>query len=878
MAMPTTDTCDRREDEKRIADALVRVAEQAGQTLALPEVLDRLCRLCVQVVPSHRSSVFLWSRRRRAYVPAADCGTPPAVAARVATGLQRPGEILHEEQFGAGRVVVLSRDHALSVAERRLLYDLEVHALAMAPLRARGHPVGALTVALHHPPGFDDAALAVLRGVARQAATLVDHARLFHREEEASRLRARVAALGAALSREDDPEQIGRRLCVEGAALFGVRGAMLLLREGDWLVARGGGPTGPSAEVLRVSLHDRELKLVRAFHTGEPFVDNDIPYPPPPEQRLARQYRLRSALAIPLVGRSGPFGCLVFADDRRPYRFSAEAFDEARLFGAIAATALERARLFDELVGTNTALRRSEEHFRSIIELGSDVITILDVEGKVRYQSPSIERVLGYSTEELLGHPAIAFIHPDDLVGVAEGLAAAHGSPGTSVRVEFRFRHKDSSWRVMEGIGKASPDIGVIVTSRDVTARKAAEEGLRSEGAVSAALARVGEVLLPSVDAGVILDRLCRLTTEVLGCKHSTTWLWNTDEQAFMPLAGHVDPPEVWESLRSLRMPREAMASEITQLERGELVELGANATGLLARVLRHYETPVVLLMPLRSGDQLMGVQTAAYSSGNAIFSTERLRIARGIAPLASTALANARLLSELERVNRLKSEFVSTMSHELRTPLNVILGFIEIVRDPDVSDDDRREMYDRIEMAGRELMELIEATLTVGKMEAGRDEVCIEHVSLPSLWDELRRTCSKGPGGRVMLEWTQDVPAISLRTDPGKLKVIVRNLVRNALKFTEQGAVRVELEVDAERCTIRVADTGIGIRAEDKATIFDMFRQADGSDRRRYGGTGLGLYIVRRFVTQLGGTIELESAPARGSRFTVRLPLTCPS
>jgi signal transduction histidine kinase len=271
-------------------------------------------------------------------------------------------------------------------------------------------------------------------------------------------------------------------------------------------------------------------------------------------------------------------------------------------------------------------------------------------------------------------------------------------------------------------------------------------------------------------------------------------------------------------------------------------------------------------------------VQTAAYSSGSATFSAERLRIARGIAPLASTALANARLLSELERVNRLKSEFVSTMSHELRTPLNVILGFIEMVRDPVVPDDDRREMYDRIEMAGRELMELIEATLTVGKMEAGRDEACFELVALPSLWEELRQTCSKGPSGQVALEWAQDVPAISLRTDPGKLKVIVRNLVRNALKFTERGAVRVEIEVDGESCSIRVADTGIGIRAEDKATIFDMFRQADGSDRRRYGGTGLGLYIVRRFVTQLGGTIDLESVPARGSLFTVRLPRTSPS
>src|SRR6185369_9127805 len=100
-----------------------------------------------------------------------------------------------------------------------------------------------------------------------------------------------------------------------------------------------------------------------------------------------------------------------YADNRRPYRFGEEALDEARVLATIASAALERVRLFDEL-------RRSEEHFRSIIELGSDVITILDREGRACYQSPSIERVLGYSTDELIGKDPLALIHPDDREGV----------------------------------------------------------------------------------------------------------------------------------------------------------------------------------------------------------------------------------------------------------------------------------------------------------------------------------------------------------------------------------------------------------------------------------------------------------------------------
>jgi signal transduction histidine kinase len=124
-----------------------------------------------------------------------------------------------------------------------------------------------------------------------------------------------------------------------------------------------------------------------------------------------------------------------------------------------------------------------------------------------------------------------------------------------------------------------------------------------------------------------------------------------------------------------------------------------------------------------------------------------------------------------------------------------------------------------------------------------------------------------------VRLEWSATAPAISMVTDPRKLATALRNLVSNALKFTEEGRVRAEVARAGDRVEFRVADTGIGIRPEDHAAVFEMFRQADGSDSRRYGGSGLGLYIVRRFVHQLGGTVGLDSAPGRGSVFTVTLP-----
>src|SRR5262249_42029598 len=158
-----------------------------------------------------------------------------------------------------------------------------------------------------------------------------------------------------------------------------------------------------------------------------------------------------------------------------------------------------------------------------------------------------------------------------------------------------------------------------------------------------------------------------------------------------------------------------------------------------------------------------------------------------------------------------------------------------------------------------------------IGKLEAGRQEVRREPIALPELWRQLVDACQRLPRrAEVGLEMTASVPDVTVDTDPRKLDIIVRNLVGNGLKFTERGHVRVDIACEASALTLRVSDTGIGIAADDRDAIFEIFGQADGSDAHRYGGVGLGLYIVRRFVEQLGGTIALTSTLDRGTTFTV--------
>jgi signal transduction histidine kinase len=236
-------------------------------------------------------------------------------------------------------------------------------------------------------------------------------------------------------------------------------------------------------------------------------------------------------------------------------------------------------------------------------------------------------------------------------------------------------------------------------------------------------------------------------------------------------------------------------------------------------------------------------------------------------------ALTNAMLFEELERAGRLKSEFVSTMSHELRTPLNVILGYTDMLTD-DARSEEQRKLLDRVRSSSLELLEMIDATLSLNRLAAGNDRPHVERLRLADLWEDLRAEFEALPHtSAVALRW-EPVGETVLHTDRRRLKMIVKNLVGNARKFTSKGEIVAACEPGrAGGIVISVRDTGIGIPADHLPHIFDMFRQVDSSDARSYGGVGLGLYIVRQFVDQLGGTVDVESAPGRGSTFRVRLP-----
>jgi signal transduction histidine kinase len=228
------------------------------------------------------------------------------------------------------------------------------------------------------------------------------------------------------------------------------------------------------------------------------------------------------------------------------------------------------------------------------------------------------------------------------------------------------------------------------------------------------------------------------------------------------------------------------------------------------------------------------------------------------------------------EQANRAKSEFLAVISHELRTPLNAVIGYVDLL-EAGVGGpltDAQRSRLARVRASALQLLELIEQILTFVQAETGREQVHVETVDLGSLAQEAAAPLKRAAEERgLTLEVRPPRPPVRVRTDPAKVLQILRNLLSNALKFTERGGIVVEAGRENAWMRFRVQDTGIGIAAEDLERVFEPFWQAEASTTRRHGGAGLGLSVARRLAQLLGGDITVESEPGTGTTFIVRLP-----
>jgi signal transduction histidine kinase len=292
-----------------------------------------------------------------------------------------------------------------------------------------------------------------------------------------------------------------------------------------------------------------------------------------------------------------------------------------------------------------------------------------------------------------------------------------------------------------------------------------------------------------------------------------------------------------------------------------------------------------LLAVPLMRDGTPIGVLSMARSTPRP-FTDKQIELVTTFADQAVIAIENVRLFDEIQDKNRQlaeaserKSQFLASMSHELRTPLNAIIGLTEmmVTSAPRFGTEKALEPLRRVNAAGTHLLSLINEILDLSKIEAGKLELNPEPVNLARLIDEVIGTAgqlAEKNQNRLIVEAQEDLGALT--ADPMRLKQILLNLLSNACKFTKEGevALRVRKVADGrDWVELAVADTGIGMTAEQLAKLFQEFTQADSLTARRYGGTGLGLALSRKLARMMGGDVTVTSEQGKGSVFTVRLP-----
>jgi two-component system sensor histidine kinase/response regulator len=546
---------------------------------------------------------------------------------------------------------------------------------------------------------------------------------------------------------------------------------------------------------------------------------------------------------------------------------------------AIARDLTERKRVAE-------ALQIAETRYREFVEDANDMVYTHDLAGTFTALNRAAERLTGY-TRDQIGTITVADIVAPEYLALAVDTTLRQIAGEQPAAYELEIISKDGRRIPVEVNTRLVERDGIPVAiqgiARDITERRRAAAALRAEAAVSGALVRVREALMAALGTPGVLDRLCQVSAEVLGCECSYTLMREAREGVSVPVAASGLLPEQWETLRTLRLPARTVAGLIDQLRQHEVLQVAtADPPTPWAALPARFGLTRVLYVALKRGGELIGVHAAAFRGRTPPFTREQERIARGIAHLASLVLEDARLIEDLERANRLKSEFLATMSHELRTPLNVIVGYNGLLRDevfgpltPEQSDTLRR-----MDSSARDLLELIDACLDVSVLTANRVPLYLSEIDLPALVDEVveeTRHLHDNPSVPLLWRPAPDLPP--LHSDRGKVKLILKNLLDNAAKFTAEGSITIAAQVHGDRIEIAVSDTGIGIAPDVLPIIFEPFRQGEASMTRTHGGVGLGLYLVRRLLDLLDGTIAVETEVGRGSTFRVSLPpLSSPS
>jgi len=501
------------------------------------------------------------------------------------------------------------------------------------------------------------------------------------------------------------------------------------------------------------------------------------------------------------------------------------------------------ARDISEQARLQSQLAEQQAYNRSLIEASADALFAIAPDGVITDVNAEATRLSGYSRKHLINSRfSEYFTEPDSArAGVQKTLAEGRVIGYELVLITRQGRRIAVSFNAGVFSDSQGTPLGILAGARDITEQKKLEQELRNQQFYSRSL------IESNIDALMTTDPL-GVITDVNQQMEALTG-YAREELITTPFKRYfTDPERAEEGIRLVLREGKVTNYELTaRAKDGRETVVSYNAATFYDR-----------------DGKLQGVFAAARDV------TERKRFEQ--------TLQEKNV--ELENANFAKDRFLASMSHELRTPLNAIIGFTGtlLMKLPGPLTEDQAKQLQTIQSSAKHLLSLINDLLDLAKIESGKVAITLEPVVFQNVVDEVRTTLkplAEKKGLRLRVNVPQD--ELVFQTDRRALSQILLNLANNAIKFTEQGEVRIEL-IDRRDNGRRVAeisvhDTGVGIKTEDQAKLFQAFTQMANTGARSYEGTGLGLHLSQKLAELLGGQISFESQHGKGSTFTLKVP-----
>ncbi len=594
----------------------------------------------------------------------------------------------------------------------------------------------------------------------------------------------------------------------------------------------------------------------------------------PGSSEVVRGSAVRSGAVIPL-NKDGRLVAWLYGEHPEPREWSEE---ERLLFRDVAERtwdAVERARAREEA-------RDSASRLERLADAAPAMLWVNDTSNRCVFLSRGWYEFTGQAEGEGLGLGWLDAVHPDDRDRAARRLfEAARERRPTTVDIRLRRANGHYSWVMDAGRpwfedGEWRGYVGTVV---DIHDRKLAAEALRRSESRQRFLLELGDRLLMYADAYQVM----RVTTEAVG-RHL-----GVAAAGYNVLDADDETGEVATAYNEGRLPGPVPGQRFILGDRppgwGPVLRSGGAVfiedESLDPRDVCGGEDSIpgavraCAGVPLMRGGRLAAWVYLLHDSPRRWSHADR-QLLRDVAARSWTAVERARAEEKLREANQAKGRFLSFLSHELRTPLTGVIGYADLLESemygPTTAK--QKEAVARIKSSAWYLVSIVDEVLTLTRAEAGREEVRPADVDLAGIVADVVRILepqAHAHGLAMHLEGAE--PPLPVRSDPGKIRQLLINLVGNAVKYTEQGSITVRLDSSSsETVEIHVVDTGPGIAPEDQERIFEPFTQVSASYHRSQGGTGLGLAISRRLARLMGGDVTLRSAPGEGSTFTLRL------